>query len=213
VRTAWIGLEVRDLTDRGYAALLGREGTQDTGGAVSVAAPGVQARRVYPGSPAEKSGLEAGDLITKIGSEPITSRTDFETVMSRFKSGDSIPLTWRKAGSERKADVPAADFPTDLSEDWLADQIGLELADISPDLRRQWGGLPPDGVVVTRVRNRSHAYFSGFEEGDILRGIYDLPVRDMSGLKKAVPRIVGRDAVLLKVVRGRYQYLVTIDLT
>jgi len=213
VRTAWLGLDVRDLTDRSYATLLGREAGQTSGGAVSVPAPGVQVRRVYPVSPAEKAGLEAGDLVTKLGDDAITSRTDFETIVSRFKSGDHVPLTWRKGGADRRAELIATDFPAELSEDYLADQIGLEVTDISDAQRQQLAGLPPDGVMVTRVRNRSRAYFCGFEPGDILRGIFDLPVKDMSGLKQAVPRMVGRDAVLLKVVRGRFQYHVTVDLT
>jgi len=213
VRLAWLGLDVRDLTDRSYVALLGREAGQDAGGAVSVPAPGVQVRRVYPRSPAEKAGLTAGDLVTRLGEDPITSRTDFDTVVSRFKSGDRVTLSWRKAGADRKADLVAGDFPVDLSEDYLADQIGLEVGDIPASLRQQNVVLPPDGVMVLRVRNRSRAYFSGFEQGDILRGIFDQPVKDMTGLKTAVPRIVGRDAVLLKVVRGRFQYHVTVDLT
>ena len=213
VRTAWIGLDVRDLTDRSYAALLGRDAVQDSGGAVSVPAPGVQVRRVYPVSPAEKAGLEAGDLVTRLGDDAITSRTDFDTVISRFKSGDRIDLSWRKAGADRRAELVATEFPVELSVDYLADQIGLEVSDIPAATRQRNPHLPPDGVVVTRVRNRSRAYFCGFEQGDILRGIFDQPVKDMNGLKLAVPRIVGRDAVLLKVVRGRFQYHVTVDLT
>jgi serine protease Do len=213
VRTAWLGLDVRDLTDRSYAALLGRDAGLDAGGAVSVPAPGVQVRRVYPGSPAEQAGVEAGDLVTRLGEDAITSRTDFETAISRFKAGDHLALSWKKAAAEKKADMTAVEFPISLSEDYLADQLGLELSDIPVELRKQTPGLPPDGVIVTRVRNRSHAYFSGFEQGDILRGIFDQPVTDMTTLKKVVPRIVGRDAVLLKVVRGRFQYHVTVDLT
>jgi serine protease Do len=213
VRVAWLGLEVKDLDDREYAAMSGAEGVPDAGGAVSVPAPGVQVRRVYPASPAEKAGLSAGDLITRLGDDSIASRTDFETALLRFKSGDRVPMAWRKGTARRDAVLAATDFPPDLAEDYLADQIGIEVSDIGAELRQKYRGLPLDGVIVTRVRNRSRAYFRGLEQGDILRGIYDQPVKDVLSLKRAVPRMVGRAAVLLKVMRGRYQYNVTVDMS
>ncbi|HEY3176289.1 MAG TPA: trypsin-like peptidase domain-containing protein [Candidatus Polarisedimenticolia bacterium] len=213
VRVAWLGIEVKDLDDREYAAMAGADGDPDAGGAVSVPAPGVQVRRIYPESPAEKAGLSAGDLVMRLGDETITSRTDFETALSRFKSGDRVSMAWRKGSAERQAELSASDFPPDLSEDYLADQIGIEVGEIPAETRQRYGSLPLDGVIVTRVRNRSRAYFRGLEQGDILRGIYNLPVKDVPSLRTAVPRMVGRSAVLLKVVRGRYQYNVTVDLT
>ena len=122
-------------------------------------------------------------------------------------------MTWRKGNAERQAAVNATDFPPALAEDYLADQIGIEVSNIPDAVRQQYKGQSPDGVIVTRVRNRSRAYFRGLEQGDILRGIYNQPVKDVLSLKAAVPRMVGRAAVLLKVVRGRYQYNVTVDLT
>ena len=214
VRVAWLGLEVRDLTDSAYAAMLEREGGEDPGGAIAVTAPGAQVRRVYPDGPAGAAGLAAGDLITQVGDVSITSRTDFETAISKFKSGDDVPIVYRKGSSERSAVVTATAFPVELSEDYLSDQLGIEVTDIPASLRERYPQrLPPDGVIVTNVRRGTRGYFHGLERGDILRGIDNRSVTDMPSLRQAVPRMVGREAVLLKVVRGRYQYNVTIDLT
>jgi len=212
VRVAWLGLDVRDLNDRSYAALLTPGADQAAKGAVSVPAPGVQVRRIYAGSPAEAAGLAAGDLVTQVGQEAISSRTDFETAVSKYKSGDRVTLTYLKGTSERHAVLGTTDFPPALAEDYLADQVGIDVSDIPLALSQQYPGLPREGVIVTRVRVRSQAYYHGLEEGDILRAIDSRLVKDMQSLKKAIPYIVGRDAVLLRVVRGRYQYPVTIEL-
>ena len=213
VRVAWLGLDVKDLDDGDYAAIAGAAGVPEAGGAVSVAAPGVIVRRVYAGSPAEKAGLSAGDLVMKLGDEPIRSRTDFETALSRFKSGDQVDMAWRKGNGQRHATLAAGEFPPELAVDYFADQIGVEVSEIPQDVRQRYTGTALDGVIVTRVRNRSRAYFSGLEPGDIVRGIHGMQVKDLASLKLAVPRIVGRSAVLLKVLRGRYQYNVTIEMT
>ncbi|MGH7339524.1 MAG: trypsin-like peptidase domain-containing protein, partial [Candidatus Rokuibacteriota bacterium] len=213
VRAVWLGLDVKDLSDREFADLAWPSDAEGAGGAVAIASPGAPVRRVYAGGAAEKARLTAGDLVTRLGAEKISSRTDFETAASRLKAGDKVAITYRRGSAERQAELVATEFPAELAEDYLADRVGLECAEISAGIRQRVAGLPPDGVIVTQVRNRSRGFFSGLEPGDIVRGIDQLPVKDMAGLRRAVPRLVGRDAVLLRVVRGRYQYRVTIDLT
>ncbi|HET9481310.1 MAG TPA: trypsin-like peptidase domain-containing protein [Candidatus Polarisedimenticolia bacterium] len=212
IRPAWLGLDVKDLSDQGFAAIAA-PGELDAGGAVSIPSPGAQVRRVYAGGPAEKAGITAGDLISRMGSDRITSRTDFETMASRLKPGERVVATIRRGTSERKVEVAATEFPLDLAEAYLADQLGLEVGEIPEEVRSRYPAGSLDGVYITNVRNRSRAHLSGLERGDVLRGIYDRHVSDLDGLRKAVRRLVGREAVLLKVVRGRYQYHVSIDLS
>ncbi|HET6372228.1 MAG TPA: trypsin-like peptidase domain-containing protein [Candidatus Polarisedimenticolia bacterium] len=212
VRIAWLGLEVKNLDDRSYAALMGSRKDRTDGGAVSIAAPGVQVRRVYAGGPAEKAGLAAGDLVTAVGGEPVTSRTDYDTAISKFKAGDHIEIAYRKASSEKRTTVEAGEFPAALAESYLAEKVGIEVTEIPAGLRQRYPELLSEGVWVARVRSPSPASYYGLQRGDVLRGIYERPLKDLQSLRESVPRIVGRDAVLVKVLRGRYQYNVTIDL-
>ncbi len=213
VRVAWLGLDVKDLDDRAYAALLERGLDLDAEGAVAVPAPGVQVRRVYRDGPGERAGLGAGDLVTRVGDEEITSRTDFETAISKFKSGDRVRVAYRKGNSDLETVLTATAFPDHLAEEYFTDQLGMEVGDIAPELLRRYPRLPREGVIVTRVRNQSRAYYNGFEPGDVLRAIDGQIIKDMESLRRAVPRMIGRDAVFLKVIRGPYQYHVTIEMT
>ncbi len=212
IRVAWLGLDVRDLSDRDYANLVARDPAEDEPAAVSVPAPGAPIRRIYAGGPAEAAGLEVGDLVTALGDEMVSSRTDFETAASKLKPADKITVSYRRGTADRKTEMTAAGFPDSIAEEYLADQLGLEFGDIPAEWLRRYPGLPADGVVVIQVRNRSRGFFAGLERGDILRGIDDSRVARMADLSQAAARIVGRDAVLLKVVRGRFQYNVTVDL-
>jgi len=212
IRVAWLGLDVRDLSDRDYANLVARDPSEGEPGAVSVPAPGAPIRRIYPGGPAEAAGLEVGDLITALGAQAVSSRTDFETAASKLKPSEKVTVSYRRGTAERRTEMTAIDFPAGIAEEYLADKLGLEFGDIPAEWLQRYPGLPPDGVVVVQVRNRSRGFFAGLERGDILRGIDDSRVGRMADLGQAAARIVGRDAVLLKVVRGRFQYNVTVDL-
>jgi serine protease Do len=200
VRMAWLGLDVRSV-----AAEVGLEGAGLPAGA--------SVRRVYAGSPGDRSGLAAGDVIVKMAGKAVESHEDFDAAVSRLKTGDVVSIGYKRGQEERIASVTAGDFPSGLAETYLSDQVGVDLADISLSLRSQYPQLPDEGVIVTRVRPRSRAEATGLEEGDVIRQINDLPIHDMSTLRAAIPRMVGRGSLLLKVARGRNSYYVTLDMS
>jgi serine protease Do len=200
VRLAWLGMDVRSVKEETAG-----EGVQLPAGAA--------VRKVYPGSPAQRAGLAAGDVIVRMGGGAITDHDDFDAVLSRMKTGESVAITWSRASSQRYAVLTAVEFPRSLSDVYLDDQVGVELADIPFALRQQTQTLPRDGVIVTRVRARSPAEATGLEEGDVIRQVNDVPIRDMITLRDAIPRVVGRPSLLLKIARGRFSYYATIDLS
>lgn len=53
---------------------------------------GVLVRSVEKGSPAEKSGLKAGDVIVRIGDEKLSDRSDFSRIMRKYRSGGRLNL-------------------------------------------------------------------------------------------------------------------------
>ncbi len=59
---------------------------------------GAAIQTITEGGPAEKAGLQVGDIITKVGDTEITSHTDLTTVIGRCKIGDTIHLTVYRQG-------------------------------------------------------------------------------------------------------------------
>jgi len=200
VRIAWLGLDVRSV-----AAEVDPKGAGLPAGA--------SVRRVYAGSPGDRAGLAAGDVIVQMAGKSIFSHEDFDAAVSRLKADDIVSISYERGPEERVASVTAGDFPPGLAETYLSDQVGVDLADISLSLRSQYPQLPDEGVIVTRVRLRSRGEATGLEEGDVIRQINDLPIHDMSTLRAAIPRMVGRGSLLLKVARGRNSYYVTLDMS
>jgi putative serine protease PepD len=71
----------------------------DQVGAGSV--PGAQIRQVVAGGPADKAGLEVGDIITKIGSDKVEGIDDLIVAIRRHKVGEYVSVTYVRDGRSR----------------------------------------------------------------------------------------------------------------
>ena len=67
---------------------------------------------VVRGGPAERAGLQPGDVITKIGSTGITSAEDLLAALRKASPGDRIAVGIDRDGSERTVDVTLGDLPS-----------------------------------------------------------------------------------------------------
>jgi len=91
----------------GTTAFLGVEvETPENGGS------GAQVYSVASGSPASSSGLAAGDVITSVGGQPVTSLSSLSTIMAGHSPGDSVVVQWTDPeGNQQSATVRLASGP------------------------------------------------------------------------------------------------------
>jgi S1-C subfamily serine protease len=90
--------------DGGYG--YGSGGTSTTSGA--------QIEGALSGSPAADAGLSAGDVITSIGGQSITSATQMQSVIAAYHPGDKVSVSWTDAsGQTQTATVTFASGPAD----------------------------------------------------------------------------------------------------
>lgn len=67
---------------------------------------------IVPGSPAEKAGLQAADIITKVDNDTIDSTHSLATLVGKHKVGDKVKLTYLRGGKQQTVDVTLAQAPT-----------------------------------------------------------------------------------------------------
>jgi hypothetical protein len=60
--------------------------------------PGVRITGTTPGSPADKAGLKAGDVIVKMGESTIGSMRDFSDALKTFAPGATVTVTYQRDG-------------------------------------------------------------------------------------------------------------------
>jgi S1-C subfamily serine protease len=70
---------------------------------------------VHPGGPAERAGIQVGDLIEAIDGHPVATLADLLGDVDRHQPGDSVQLTVLRNGSRGDVTVQLADRPATLA--------------------------------------------------------------------------------------------------
>ena len=101
------GKIVRPMLGVRYVSLTKEISTQNnlsvSQGALIYSSDGTAA--VVVGSPADKAGLKSGDIITKINDDAITEKSSLISLLSKYKPGDNVKVTYVRDGKEKSATV------------------------------------------------------------------------------------------------------------
>lgn len=72
---------------------------------------GVAIRFVYPDSPAEKSGLKPGDVITSAGGTQVGDAAALRSLLDQHKPDESFEIAYLRGGTAQKTDIVLARLP------------------------------------------------------------------------------------------------------
>jgi len=146
---------------------------------------GVLVNEVLPGSPADKAGLKAGDVITGFNGNPVVSVPTFRLTVAATDIGKPFNLTYFRDGKERTTSIVPASAdqvvfqqereptskPEAKPEPGKAEirDFGLEVQPLTTELAAQFG-LPKDvqGLLISSVKEGSPAEAAGIEAGNVI---------------------------------------------
>jgi len=173
------------------------------------ATQGILIRSVEQGSPAERAGLEAGDIVTEVDGVQVRNESHFremiadkgpEATVTLKVLRDGTPMTLRAKLDAHPADVeePAPVRPKPTREQSVLERLGISVGEISTNLRRELGDA--QGVYVHRVASDSPAA-NELQEGDVIIAVYRTPVKSVAELEQALEKIPAGRIVRLRVLR------------
>ena len=161
---------------------------------------GALVANVERGGPAEKAGLQAGDVIRKVNGQTIVSSGDLPAVISLAMPGDKITLdVWRNGGNKQisaqlgGASDKVAKADADKGEPQQG-KLGLALRPLQPGEARGTDG----GLLIQEVSGP--AARAGVEAGDVLLAVNGAPVKSIEQVREAVAK--STKSVALLVQRG-----------
>jgi serine protease Do/serine protease DegQ len=184
VRRGVLGAQAQDLTPE-LASAFNIERQQ-----------GAVVTQVTSGSPADKAGLQAGDVITELNGRPVQSAADVRNRIGLLRIGQQVEMKIVRDGKRRtiRARVEEPELTT-LAGDKLHPRLaGAVLANLAQETVR--GKV--QGVVVAEVAPSSPALIAGLRKGDVIVQANRKPVADLDNLRAAVK---GSDALLLNIQR------------
>ena len=155
---------------------------------------GVLVRGVEEGSPAEKAGLEAGDIITRFDGKPIDKPADLPRAVGNTKPGSKVSITVIRRGGLRDLNITVAEVeaekvasatsekkaPAASAQHW-----GLTVSDLTEAQKRDLrvrGGVRVDAVADAAAR-------AGIREGDLILAIANTEVTSLKEFELIMSRV------------------------
>lgn len=199
--------------ERGYIGVRIQSITPNLANALGLKEPnGALVASVEPGSPAERAGIVAGDVITRVGPEPIEDARELSREIAGSKPGATVELSVTREGKDRTFSVELARAPAPDQQATGSlgredtDRLGVAVAPIDKSKAPEPG---MEGVVVQQVVPGSPAAANGIRAGDIIVSANGKPVAQPSDLAEAWRNSrQGDRPVLLRIYRdGGYAFV------
>ncbi len=176
---------------------------------------GALVAKVAEGSPADKAGLKAGDVIVSYQGTPVRDVGEFRNRVALTAPGTRETITIVRDGQRREVEVTLgrlgkagtlAEGPTQSAE-----ELGLTVQTLTPELAKQFDATPGEGVVVTRVEAGSAAAAAGIRTGDIILEVNRKSVDSAEAFDRRVVASRSTKRVLLLVRSGEAQRYVVLN--
>jgi len=214
---------VADQLRAGGRVIRGRIGvtiaavTKEVAEAIGLGKPtGAMVRGAESGGPADKAGIEAGDIITKVDGKLIEKSGDLPRLIGATKPGSKTVLQVFRRGGYRDISVTVAEFEPDAptraaqAESGASSggktALGLTVSELGDAAKRDLklrGGVKVDAVDGAAAR-------AGLREGDVILALDNTEVNDVKQFLAAAAKVEKARAVSVMVRRGDWVNYVVI---
>ena len=173
---------------------------------------------IAEGSPADKSGLESGDVIIGFEGKEITNGAALKNLVSSTSPGQKISLQILRDGKEREIKVVLEErsgSETSSIVNDAFDEFGLSVLDISENLIEEYEIQRPknselQGVIVVDVEEGGIAEKSGLEKGDLITRIGRQKISNLKMFKQEISEYEMDSKILFLVKRGNASRFLTL---
>ena len=175
-------------------------------------AQGAFVRGVETGSPAEKAGVEAGDIITKFDGKTIDKSSDLPRLVGNTKPGSKSSLTVFRRGATKELTVSIVEIEDDkpvkkasVKEDKpkasaAGQQLGLVVSELTDTQKKELkikGGVKVDSATEGAAR-------AGVKDGDVIVAIANAEVNSVKEFDAAVAKMDKNKPINLLLRRGEW---------
>lgn len=191
----WLGVQIQDVT-RELAESFGMKKPQ-----------GALVSKVLPDSPAEKAGLQIGDIITEFNGQQIETSGDLPPMVGITPINDKATLKIIRQGETKSLDFKVGLLPDEadkLAEAKVApklphNRLGVNVIDLT-DAQRETLQIAKNGVLVQDVA-KGTAKDAGIQRGDVILRIQNNVVRDAADFEKIVTKLPAGKSVAILIQR------------
>ena len=181
---------------------------------------------VTPGGPAEKAGLEPGDVIVEMNGRPVKDSDALVDMVVSTKPGTSVPVTIYRDKQRKSLNVTIDELDLEAEAGRSARRgggaeesapeptttgLGIDVGPITPEVARELE-LPRGrgGAIVVDVERNSAAAYAGVLPNDVILEVNGQTVANVSQVTRELQRTTARQPVFLLVWREGSEVFVTL---
>jgi len=197
VQRGRLGAQAQDLTPELAQAF---DLAENSRGAVVV--------KVIPNSPADKAGLRIGDVVRAVNKKPVHKADDLHNAIGLLRVGTIVELTILRDSKQQIITAKIAkSTQTKIDASTLHKRLrGAEFSNLAED-HPAYGQL--EGIVISRVKQRSPAAAAGLRKGDVITRINRQIVTSPKHAQKLAK--LNKRGIRLSIIRGRQTLSLTLQ--
>ncbi|MCD6204517.1 MAG: DegQ family serine endoprotease [Candidatus Marinimicrobia bacterium] len=201
---AWLGVSIQNIDDPKAKALKLKEPS------------GVLIGSVVEDGPADKAGLEVGDVIIEFDGIKVKNVSSLQVLVSNSEVGKEKDVVVIRNKRKKTIRVKLEEMPGNMAGQSIASssktsKLGITVDNLTPYLAQQYGVKTDEkGVIVTSV-DRSSEAGQVLRPGDLIQRIGDQNIKDVDDYNKALEQASG-EYILVLVKRKENTFFVTLKI-
>jgi serine protease Do len=187
----FMGVNIQDITPDMAKSLKLKEQTK-----------GAIVTDVVPEGPADKAGIEQGDIVTKFDGKSIQDVTQLRNLVAATNPGSVVKVTILRNNKEMELSLTVGDLSKAQKE--MQKQVGnkvlgVTVKKVTPQIAKEMGLNRAIGVIITAVAPESAAARVGLQNGDIIFRVGNVEVNDPGEFSKLMSQAAKEGGALLLI--------------
>ena len=174
---------------------------------------GALVAEVIKDSPAEKSGIERGDIILAFNGKPVKDLHDLPRLVAATPINKKVKVIVFREGKEITIHVTIGKMEDDASAaTTTADEseLGLTVNGITHELVERFSLETTDGVVITGINPEGSAADANLQPGDVIVEINGVAIKSLKEFRKLTSKVKEGKVLRLLVQRGSNLFYTTV---
>lgn len=206
---------------RGYLGVSVQDISKEIAESIAMKNPhGAMVVKVFDDTPAAKSKILPGDIITIFDGQKIKKMKDLPMVVARTEIGKKVKIIVIRNGKEKtlKAKIDLLKSEKEKKKEDKKSEInilGMGLQDINNKIRDKYDlNRNIDGVLITNIDKNSQAAKKGIAVNDVLLSVNQMKLKSVSHLKEIIKkaRENKRDGIFIIIKRGNNNFATVLSL-
>ncbi len=160
---------------------------------------------VTPGGPADRAGINRGDVIVSFDGKEVQESSQFPVIVAAAPVGKDVTLEVIRDGQLKEFQATVGELEEGRESQEVVESkpgFGMTVDEITPELAREYALPETSGLLLVEVEENSPAAEAGFQPGDIILQIDQEPVKRIDAFTQAINQYRRGDIVLFLVNRG-----------